>query len=138
MDQFLPPILEWISTTHGSGRHEQYGWVIISLFAISIAKRLSQSEKSENKKSLHAQQAELLKKGPLFAIMYSEESQATIKYTAELKAENEGYRMTIRALQQTQEKKIFDYFANTLEVIDKSIRAETQFTISDFKLSNGS
>lgn len=138
MDQFLSPILEWISTKHGSGRHEQYGWVIVSLFAISIAKRLSKFEKSENKRSLHAQQAELLKKGPLFAIIYSEENQVIIKYTAELKVENEGYRMTIRVLQQAQEKKIFDYFANTLEAIEKSISAETKFTISDFKLSSGS
>ncbi|MCW3148920.1 hypothetical protein N8H22_09980 [Stutzerimonas stutzeri] len=137
MDQFLPPILEWISTTHGSGRHEHYGWVIVSLFAISIAKRLDRSEKSENQKSLRTQQIAFLKSEPLLATIYSEKSQATIKYTACIKEDGEGYRIAVWALQAAKENPLLNEAANTFEAIEVLIKEKTPFSISDFRPRNG-
>lgn len=69
--------------------------------------------------------------------MYFDENQATIKYAAELKTEGKGYRVMILKSQETEESKISDVFASIHVAIDQSIMAETQFKISDSKLSQG-
>lgn len=136
MDQFLPPILEWISTTHGSGRHEYYGWVVVLIFATSIAKRLSKSEKAENKKTLRAQQIEFLRSGSLVAVIYSEDNQVSVSYTASIEEGGEGYRIMVREIKAAEESLLINEAAKTLEAIESIIKEKTLFSISDFRPVN--
>jgi hypothetical protein len=136
MNQFIAPIIDWIGSTHGHGRHEYYGWIIIIIIATSIANKSALKELLLNNKLLRQKLKENLNEKALSATIFSEENNQTIKYIGSITKEDSGYRITIKTSLPLEEKIILNEIIESLDTADFFLRNNSKFILSDFRATN--
>lgn len=134
MNEFLAPILEWLSTQHGAGRRPAYGWVIVVLFAFFIATAVGNATQAERRKVRRKTLIASLLKGPVSADLVSDEAGKSIRHFAHLHLEGDAYRLRVVRAEQP----LFDAALGSLDEVEAFLIQHTTFVLSDFKTSGAS
>lgn len=133
MHEFITPILDWLSTTHGSEIRGQYGWVTVLMVVIVAARHISQNEATLQRKCLKSKIATTLSEKDLSASAIVEKDNHQSKHYAKLLKVNNGYNLEIRTSSPELAEKIISKKISTIEELELYLSENTCFLLSDFK-----
>jgi hypothetical protein len=133
MHELITPILDWLSTIHGSDARGQYGWVIVLMFVVVAARNISQNETSSQRKCLKNRIAAMLSEKQLSAsaIIENDNHQSTL-YAKLLKANN-NYNLEILTSSPELAEQTINITMSTIEELELYLSEQTCFLLSDFK-----
>lgn len=133
MNEFISPILDWLSTTHGSGKRDQYGWVIVLMVVVTAARYISKSEATTQSKFLKKNVATTLSKKELSASAIVEKDNHESMHHAKLLKSNNDYNLEIRISSTELAEQKISKKMNTIEELELYLSEHTCFLLSDFK-----
>ncbi|WP_156350932.1 hypothetical protein [Pseudomonas sp. EGD-AK9] len=133
MHEFTTPILDWLSTIHGSGARGQYGWALVLMLVVVASRHISQNEASSQRKCLKNKIEEKLSERKLSASAIVEIDNKQSKINASLQKSKNIYILEIlTSSSDTAEQKI-DVTMSTVDDLELYLSEHTCFLLSDFK-----
>ncbi len=133
MHEFITPILDWLSTIHGSEARGQYGWAIVLMLVVVASRHFTKNEISSQRKCLKNKIEEILSERKLSASAIVENNNYQSTINASLQKSNNIYILEIlTSSSDTAEQKI-DVTMSTVDQLEFYLSEHTCFLLSDFK-----
>jgi hypothetical protein len=129
MHEILNPILEWLSTEHGSSYRSGYGWMQVVVAATLVGGLLKTHELRSRKRSLKEKVCRQLSDGCLTAKIFAASGTAT---TATLHKNDKSYVVTIYGSDIPGDERRWE--CCSIDEVENFLERETILRLSDFTL----
>jgi len=128
MHEILNPILEWLSTEHGSSYRSGYGWMQIVVVVTFVGGLLKTNELRSRKRSLKEKICRQLSDGCLTAKIFASGTATTAK----LQKNDNSYVVTIYGSDIPGEERRWE--CCSIDEVENFLERETVLRLSDFTL----
>jgi len=133
MHEFITPILDWLSTIHGSEARGQYGWVIVLMLVVVASRHISQNEALSKRKCLKNKISKTLSERKLSASAIVEKDNRQSKLHARLQKTNNVYSLEILTSSSEIAEQTINMTMSTVDELELYLSEHTCFLLSDFK-----
>jgi len=133
MHEFITPILDWLSTIHGSEARGQYGWVIVLMLVVVASRHISQNEALLKRKCLKNRISKTLSERKLSASAIVEKDNRQSKLHARLQKTNNVYSLEILTSSSEIAEQTINMTMSTVDELELYLSEHTCFLLSDFK-----
>ena len=133
MHEFITPILDWLSTIHGSEARGQYGWVIVLMLVVVASRHISQNEALSKRKCLKNRISKTLSERKLSASAIVEKDNRQSKLHARLQKTNNVYSLEILTSSSEIAEQTINMTMSTVDELELYLSEHTCFLLSDFK-----
>jgi len=133
MHEFITPILDWLSTIHGSEARGQYGWVIVLMLVVVASRHISQNEALSKRKCLKNKISKTLSERKLSASAIVEKDNRQSKLHARLQKTNNVYSLEILTSSSELAEQTINMTMSTVDELELYLSEHTCFLLSDFK-----
>jgi len=133
MHEFITPILDWLSTIHGSEARGQYGWVIVLMLVVVASRHISQNEALLKRKCLKNRISKTLSERKLSASAIVEKDNRQSKLHARLQKTNNVYSLEILTSSSELAEQTINMTMSTVDELELYLSEHTCFLLSDFK-----